>query len=67
MTTYAPHDSALDDRTRQAWSTYREGLADLSGRPYDNAESEAWERLQDVLGEIEADRAAFHTDGAHPA
>jgi hypothetical protein len=63
MTTYAPHDRALDERTRQAWSTYREGLTELTGRQYDDAEAEAWDRLQDALEEIEADRAAPHTGG----
>jgi hypothetical protein len=67
MTTYAPHDSARDERTRQAWSTYSDGLTDLTGRAYDEAEAEAWDRLQDTLGEIEADRAASHTGGDDPA
>jgi hypothetical protein len=65
MTTYAPHDRALDERTRQAWSAYRDGLADLTGRPYDDAEAEAWDRLQETLGDIAADRAATHTGGEH--
>jgi hypothetical protein len=67
MTTYAPHDRALDERTRQAWSSYREGLADLTGRDYADAEADAWDRLQEALGEIDADRAASHTGGDHPA
>jgi hypothetical protein len=66
MTTFAPHDSALDERTRKAWSAYRDGLADLTGRNYDDAEAEAWDRLQDALGEIEADRVASHTGGDRP-
>jgi hypothetical protein len=63
MTTFAPNESTLDERTREAWSTYRDDLADLQGRAYDNAESQSWERLQDELREIEADRAALHTGG----
>jgi hypothetical protein len=63
MTTFAPHDPALDERTRQAWSTYRDGLAELTGRDYADAEAEAWERLQDDLAQIETDRAASHTGG----
>jgi predicted phage gp36 major capsid-like protein len=63
MTTFAPHDSALEERTRQAWSAYRDDLADRSGRDYDDAEAEAWDRLQDVLTTIEADRAASHSGG----
>jgi hypothetical protein len=67
MTTYAPHDRALDERTLQAWSAYRDRLADLTGRDYDDAEAEAWDRLQDSLGEIDADRAASHIGGDRPA
>jgi hypothetical protein len=63
MTTYAPHDHALDERTREAWSSYRDGLVELSGREYADAEAEAWDRLQEALEEIEADRAASHTGG----
>jgi hypothetical protein len=66
MTTFAPHDSALEERTRQAWSAYRDDLADRSGRDYDDAEAEAWDRLQDVLATIEADRAASHSGGENP-
>ena len=67
MTTYAPHDSALDERTRQAWSSYSDGLSELTGRDYDEAEAEAWDRLQEELRDIEADRAAPHTGGERPA
>jgi hypothetical protein len=63
MTTFAPNDPALDERTRQAWSAYRDGLADLTGRSYDNAESEAWEHLQQELEAIEADRVANQSGG----
>jgi hypothetical protein len=63
MTTFAPHDPQLDERTRQAWSTYQDGLGDLSGRAYDDAEAEAWDQLQDALERIAADRAASHTGG----
>ncbi len=65
MTTFTPHDSPLDERTRKAWSVYREDLAELQGRAYDAAESESWDRLQEQLQEIEADRAALHTGGEH--
>jgi hypothetical protein len=63
MTTFAPNDPALEERTRQAWSTYRDGLSELSGREYDDAEAEAWTQLQDELEHIEADRAAGQSDG----
>ena len=67
MTTYAPHDSTLDERTRKAWSAYREELADLQGKAYDAAESASWDRLQEALRDIADDRAALHTggDGEH--
>lgn len=63
MTTYAPHDATLDERTRKAWGAYRDELADLTGKAYDEAENAAWERLQETLHEIEEDRAASHTGG----
>ena len=65
MTTFTPHDSRLDERTRKAWSAYREDLAELQGRAYDAAEAESWDRLQEQLQDIEADRAALHTGGEH--
>jgi hypothetical protein len=64
MTTYAPHDATLDERTRKAWAAYSEDLVDLEGKPYDEAEPAAWERLQEVLRDIAEDRAALHTGGA---
>jgi hypothetical protein len=63
MTTYAPHDPTLDERTRKAWGDYRDQLADLSGKAYDEAEAAAWEHLQETLRDIEGDRAALHTSG----
>lgn len=65
MTTFTPQDSTLDERTRTAWSTYREDLAELQGRAYDAAEAESWDRLQEQLQDIEADRAALHIGGEH--
>lgn len=63
MTTYAPHDAALDERTRKAWTAYRDQLADLSGKAYDEAETAAWEHLQETLRDIADDRAALYTGG----
>jgi hypothetical protein len=63
MTTFAPHDSALDERTRQAWSAYRDGLVDLTGRSYADAEADAWDHLQQELEAIEADRVANQSGG----
>jgi hypothetical protein len=67
MTTYTPHDSTLDERTRTAWTAYRDELSELAGRAYDEAEAAAWDRLQEALRDIEQDRAALHTggDGEH--
>ncbi|HMJ34728.1 MAG TPA: hypothetical protein VK501_12495 [Baekduia sp.] len=57
MTTFAPNQDTLDERTREAWSAYRDQLVELEGREYDAAEAGSWERLQDALRDIEADRA----------
>jgi len=57
MTAYAVDQAALDERVRRAWEAYRDSLADLAGRPYDAAEAASWERLQDVLRDIEDQRA----------
>lgn len=56
MTTAAPrHDSsATDERTRIAWTVYRDSLRDLRGEEYDEAEREAWEALQHELQSIAA-------------
>jgi hypothetical protein len=63
MTTYAPHDATLDERTRKAWGDYRDELADLTGQAYDEAETAAWDRLQETLRDIENDRATSPTGG----
>jgi hypothetical protein len=63
MTTFAPDQDTLDERTREAWSAYRDELAELHGREYDAAENDSWERLQDALRTIETDRVTSHTDG----
>ena len=67
MTTFTPYNSTLDERTREAWSSYRDQLVELQGRAYDAAEAESWDRLQEQLQDIEADRAALHTGGEHDA
>ena len=59
MTTYAPHhDTARDARIREAWTAYRDQLADLEGAPYETAEEESWVHLQDTLRDIAATHAA---------
>jgi hypothetical protein len=56
MTAYAVDHAALNARVRRAWEAYRDSLADLAGRPYDDAEAASWERLQDALRDIEEQR-----------
>lgn len=54
MTTAAPRQdaTATDERTRAAWSVYRDSLRDLDGRDYEVAEDDAWEVLQGELRTI---------------
>jgi hypothetical protein len=63
MTTFAPQQDALDERTREAWSAYRDELAELHGAAYDTAETEAWDLLQETLQAISLERAAISTSG----
>jgi hypothetical protein len=49
----------LDERTRQAWSTYQDSLRELSGPEYDDAEGRSWERLQRKLRQVDRERAAL--------
>ena len=49
----------LDERTRQAWTTYQDSLRELSGQEYDDAESRSWERLQRKLRQVDRERAAL--------
>jgi hypothetical protein len=62
MTTAAPNEipvtlEELDERTQDAWAVYSDSLRDLTGRDYDDAESEAWDHLQRRLRELEGLRA----------
>ena len=62
MTTYISDQHArkladLDERTRQAWSSYNESLRDLQGRDYEEAEDASWGRLQKRLKQLEDERA----------
>jgi hypothetical protein len=56
--------SELDERTRRAWTTYRDSLRDLSGQDYDEAEHRSWERLQRKLKQLDDERAALRTGGS---
>ncbi len=62
MTTFAKPDTErrraeLDARTRIAWTSYRDELAQLAGRAYDDAEAAAWDQLQATLRDVEIERA----------
>jgi len=65
MTTFAAQPEAerrlaeLEARTRNAWSTYREDLRDLTRAAYHDAEAAAWDQLQAILGELESERATL--------
>ncbi|QEC48159.1 hypothetical protein FSW04_11660 [Baekduia soli] len=67
MTTYAPHDTTRDERVREAWATYRDDLADLDGRAYDEAEAASWDRLQDRLRDIDGEHRAAVAQSGGPA
>jgi hypothetical protein len=65
MTTYAPHhDTARDTRIREAWTEYRDRIADLEGAEYDATEQDSWEHLQDALREIAEAHAAATGGGS---
>lgn len=60
MTTFAALQDAereLEARTRAAWTTYGDELRGLERSAYDDAEPDAWARLQDVLREVDELRA----------
>lgn len=62
MTTYISDQQAqrladIESRTRQAWTDYTDGLRQLEGRDYEEAEDEAWARLQKRLKQLGDERA----------
>lgn len=65
MSQYAiePHSaarlSALDERTSEAWTAYRDATQGLEGPDYVEAEHDAWAALQDDLRAIADERAAL--------
>ncbi len=66
MSITAPkQDAELEERTRDAWRRYSEDLRDRTGRDYEDAEHEAWDRLQAELADIAAEAAelAIADDG----
>jgi hypothetical protein len=52
MPTYAT-DHELDrlEVEREAWSAYLAALVELEGKQYEQAEAEAWDRLQQRLAD----------------
>jgi hypothetical protein len=67
MTTAAPRFDVpatlqeVAERTQEAWWAYSEGLRDLDGRAYDEAEDRAWEHLQRELRDLEYRRAELES------
>jgi hypothetical protein len=54
MTISAPrHETERQIAEREAWADYRQGLRDLEGREYEEAERLSWERLQRALEDID--------------
>ena len=46
----------IEARTRQAWASYNDGLRELRGRDYEEAEGQSWDRLQKALRQLEEER-----------
>lgn len=57
MSTIAPQDPVIVERTRDAWQRYADELRGLSGAEYESAERNAWERLQEALADAHAEAA----------
>ena len=61
MTTYISDQQAqriadIESRERKAWADYSQELRDLSGRDYEEAEDQAWARLQKRLKQLVDER-----------
>ena len=61
MTTYISDQQArrladIEARTRKAWAEYTGELRDLQGRDYEEAEDKAWDRLQEMLRQLDDGR-----------
>lgn len=62
MTTVAPRPEdvltleGVEEQTAQAWAAYRDGLRELSGPEYDQAENTGWEQLQEQLSRLDRRR-----------
>ena len=55
--------SELDERTRRAWTAYRDSLRDVSGPEYDEVEGRSWDRLQRKLSQLEDERGQLSRPG----
>lgn len=62
MTTITPDKlEELAELERMAWSDYRDGLRDLQGRDYEEAEDASWATLQQALADVAAERAELES------
>ncbi len=52
----------LDEDKRRAWAEYVDGLRELSGKEYDEAEGDSWERLQAQLTQLDDQRKRLADD-----
>lgn len=62
MTTIALDAEALrqlEEETRRAWTTYSDGLRDVTADEYELAESTSWDELQVELRRLERRRRAL--------
>ena len=46
----------LEERERQAWTTYNDSLRGLEGPEYEEAEGKSWDRLQRRLKQLDDER-----------
>jgi hypothetical protein len=46
----------IEARERAAWASYNDGLRELRGRDYEDAEDGSWDRLQKTLKQLEDER-----------
>ena len=61
MTTFISDQQArkladIEARKGQAWASYNESLRELSGRDYEDAEDQSWDRLQETLRQLDEER-----------
>lgn len=56
---HAPEQEAIDRLKRGAWQAYLQATRDSD--QYEAAEQEAWQRLQERLGDIDAELLLAHS------